>query len=674
MEWIAMSYQFGDYRLDLESRKLYSNNTVVSDDGKIVQLLQALCEAYPEIVDKQILIDSLWADQIVTEGALSRVISDTRKILGDNGKDQSYIKTERNRGFRLNVQVQKLKEMRVQTTIKNIKTPRVKKKFYVTTSAVIVALIAIAISFKPKMFNTLPEFPLRVAVLPVAGELQTPVNEWVKYGVMSVASEQLGRYQSLQTLPVETIITTLTGIEQNTEKPPSSIEKFDEICGRLGCSHLVVMKYRLNQQKQPVLSYQIYSQNYRSPTSEFKHRDLMEAADMLIDSVAMALIPGESDLLSLEETLSIDAKANRDYTIGVHELLDGDFVASKDYLTLALKRMPTFFWAKAYLAKVESKRGNLTTANELIDQLKQSTLSEHQFYFLEHLRSDILYTQGKIKHSLEVSIQLLDNNYANTSPILLGNELQNIGSSYQSLGDLHLANEYLEKALEQYQLAKFGSGQGKVYYNMGNVFLSSDDKQKSLEHYLKAKEIFIKYGLNGYTLMAKHMIASTNTSLGKIQDAERELRSLIKDYKKNGNLEGELRVLSDLVEVSMKKNDHNTANALNDRLLEKLELTDFSSLKNHTLALGVMCNIKLKNLQKADTYFKRIDGEWNDKRASFILLSAYLQHAKGDLEGAVKLANTIKLNLTEDWTQTHQEILEQFEKSLLANKVLDIVY
>ena len=674
MDCINMSYKFADYHLDLESRKLYRNNAVVSDDRKVVLLIQSLCQAYPDVVDKQLLISSLWPDQVVTDGSLSRLISSSRKLLGDNVREQNFIKTVRNKGFRFNSHVEKLKKKDSEKLYNHSPKSPKKYRLLIATTTIFIALLTSYMFMKPRQQNTLPEFPLRIAVLPVASKVQTKVNGWVKYGIMSLVSEQLGRYEALQALPVETIITSLAEIEQNNGKQLTPEGMFDAICERLGCSHLIVISFRSEEMNQAILSYQIISKNYSSPISEFKQAEVMNAAKVLLDSLAPALIPGKLEHLSLADTLSTNAKANRDYAIGVHELLAGEYASAKIYLNLAINKVPTFFWAKAYLAKVELKAGNVALADELLSQIKQTLLSEKQSYFLEHLRSDILYTKGNIAESLKISIQLLKNTYANTNPVLMGNELQNIGSSYLSLGNLQLANYYLTKALVQYNQAKFGSGKGKTLYNMGNVFLSSGEKQKSLDYYLKAKEIFIKYRLTGYTLMAKHMIASTSTSLGKVQYAERELRSLIEDYKKNGNLEGELRVLSDLIEISMKKNDNQEANIRNEILLKRLKSTEFSSLKNHTLAMGVICNIKLKNFQKAETYLNRINSEWHDIRPSFVLLRAYLQHEKGDLKGAVKEAKAIKLTLAGDWTKAHQMILDQFEKSLLANKILAISY
>ncbi len=665
-----MYYKIGDYQLDLETRKLCQNGYVVSDDPKIIKLLESLCSSYPDVFDKQPLKEAIWPDQVVTDWSLTRLVSDTRQLLGDSGKDQDYIKTNRSRGYRLNIKIEKSAgEVGLNTKTKKTGRQLIKTK----SLALIVLVISLLIFFLYQYDNveTQPKLPFRIAVLPVVSETSAPIDEWIKYGIMSMVSEQLGRYKALQTLPVGTVISTISGMDKEIS---TRSDKFDVLCNRLGCSHLVILKYALDKNNQPLLSYQILSQDYSSPVSIFSQPDVILATEMMLDNLAKDLIPGESERISLNDTYSDDPKANRDYAIGVHELIRGDFSSAKSYLLLAINRKPEFFWANAYLAEVEYRTSNVQAAINLIKQLKAASLTGQQAYFLEHLHSDILYTLGKLEESLQVSIKLLENNYVRTHPLLMGKEMRNIGSSYQALGRLQLALDFHQQALKQFQLAKFEPGRAKVFYNMGNVFLYSGEKQKAIDYYHKAKEIFMKFNMNGYALMARHMIASTSTSLGKIQFAERELRSLIEDYRKIGNLQGEFNALSDLVGVSMAKEDYSEADLRIDSLLQRLESTELSSLKSHVMAQAVRCNLELKNLIKAEAYFNQIDSEWNDIRPAFILLSAHIMHDKGELKQAVEKANKIKLSLGSDWTLEHQKILQQFEASLSAGQIYKVSY
>ncbi len=670
-----MFYRFGGYQLDIESRKLCLKGVVVSDDEKTIKLLESLCVHYPEVVDKQPLMELIWPDQVVTDWSLSRLVSDTRQLLGDSGKDQGHIKTIRGRGFRLNTVVEESdgKVALLPRNQANKSYSNTIKPFALVASIALVAVI-IFLFVKPKSLEAVTGLPFRVAVLPVVSENNAPIDEWIKYGIMSMASEQLGRYEALQTIPVSTIINEVATASENFYERAMGDEQFREICSPLGCTHLVALNYRLDENNRSVLSYQVLSQGYRSPISEFSESDIMDAADMMFDYLATELIPGETERLSLEDTYSNDSKANRDYAIGVHELLSGDITAAKDYLELAIQRKPDFFWARAYLAEVHYREGKFSSSIEMIKQLKALKQDGHRSYFLEHLYSNILYGQGKLEKSQQVSIALLDNDYAANDPMLKGNELLNIGSSFQALGKLEEATSYLEQSLEQYKLAKFGSGEGKALYNLANVYLYALEKQKAIDLYIAAREIFKKYGMTGYALMAKHQIANTSIYLGRVQYAEGELRALITAYKKVGDLEGELTAETDLILVSLEKNDHKEAEMRAQRLLKRLEPTEFSYLHNHALVLAVRCNLEMNNIAKAEEYYNRFDSEWNDIRPGFIFIPAYIQHGKGNFAEAVSMVKKVKEDLGDSWSSEHQTILEQLEASLLAGQSLEVTY
>ncbi len=100
-----MYYQFDKYLVDHVKSKIYLDGELISDDEKSVKLVCLLCAGYPDVVEKQTLIESLWPDQVVTDWSLSKLVSDVRQLLGDNGKDQGYIKTIRGKGFKFNSEV-----------------------------------------------------------------------------------------------------------------------------------------------------------------------------------------------------------------------------------------------------------------------------------------------------------------------------------------------------------------------------------------------------------------------------------------------------------------------------------------------------------------------------------------------------------------------------------------
>jgi DNA-binding winged helix-turn-helix (wHTH) protein len=101
MQATVMAYQFGSFTLDMARKKLLatSSKKEILIGDRNFHLLQLLCEASPQAVDKNTLINTLWPKTKVSDSSLSRLISDTRHLLGDDGEAQDLIKTARGIGF-----------------------------------------------------------------------------------------------------------------------------------------------------------------------------------------------------------------------------------------------------------------------------------------------------------------------------------------------------------------------------------------------------------------------------------------------------------------------------------------------------------------------------------------------------------------------------------------------
>jgi len=107
--WVTDTlYQFENYVLDVEKRRLFRDGKALSVDLRAIDLLVILIQAAPNWVDKNELLDRLWPDQEITDWALSRLVSYTRKLLGDDGENQRLIKTVRGRGFQFFEGLEKL--------------------------------------------------------------------------------------------------------------------------------------------------------------------------------------------------------------------------------------------------------------------------------------------------------------------------------------------------------------------------------------------------------------------------------------------------------------------------------------------------------------------------------------------------------------------------------------
>jgi len=259
-------------------------------------------------------------------------------------------------------------------------------------------------------------------------------------------------------------------------------------------------------------------------------------------------------------------------------------------------------------------------------------------------------------------------------PLLLANQLLNIGSSFQAKGELDKAISYLTKSQQHYRLAKFGSGEGKALFNLANVYLSLSQEQQAVEYYQKAKEIFIKYEMQGYALIAKHQIATTSIHLGRVKYAESELNLIIQSYKKIGDLQGELTAEIDLIYASIAKLDYQEAVARAEAILSRVLESEFSYLELHIRRMATAAYLRLNQLENAERHFSFYKEQWKDIRPGFAFIPAHMVQTRGNLSKALEMANQIKTELGEKWTERHEKILVQFKQSVRQNKVIPILY
>ena len=95
-----MSFRFSDFEIDTARHELRRAGAIVHIEPQVFDLLVHLIRNRDRIVSKDELIDVIWRGRIVSEATLSSRISTARRVLGDSGNDQSFIRTLYKRGFR----------------------------------------------------------------------------------------------------------------------------------------------------------------------------------------------------------------------------------------------------------------------------------------------------------------------------------------------------------------------------------------------------------------------------------------------------------------------------------------------------------------------------------------------------------------------------------------------
>ena len=103
-------YQFGRFSLDPVKRRLMRDGEVVKLTPKAFETLLALVEQRGKTIEKDELLNKVWAGTVVEENNLNQSITALRKSLGDSREKSEYIATIPGVGYRFVAEVTELEE------------------------------------------------------------------------------------------------------------------------------------------------------------------------------------------------------------------------------------------------------------------------------------------------------------------------------------------------------------------------------------------------------------------------------------------------------------------------------------------------------------------------------------------------------------------------------------
>ena len=91
--------RFGEFTLDPDRHRLSSGPKEVHVEPKVFAVIAHLVANRERVVSKEELLEDLWEEKFVSESALTRVIRDARKALGDSSTSPRFIRTVYGKGF-----------------------------------------------------------------------------------------------------------------------------------------------------------------------------------------------------------------------------------------------------------------------------------------------------------------------------------------------------------------------------------------------------------------------------------------------------------------------------------------------------------------------------------------------------------------------------------------------
>jgi len=103
-------YRFDQYTLEVDEHRLKRGDLEISLPPKAFETLVYLVERHGHLVKKSELLDAVWSDVTVTEGALTLRIKEARQALEDDAQRPRYIKTIPTVGYKFIANVEEITE------------------------------------------------------------------------------------------------------------------------------------------------------------------------------------------------------------------------------------------------------------------------------------------------------------------------------------------------------------------------------------------------------------------------------------------------------------------------------------------------------------------------------------------------------------------------------------
>jgi len=191
-------YQIGDhFLLNTHANTLTRDGQVVELEHRLVLLLVYFIEHAGEVLQKDVLLKTIWQGKVVNDDSLAVAVSYLRKALGDNSRSPRFIKTIQGQGYQFIGTTKPLAEPLIDTSQATPASDSQPVKKYPRTAMLIFAFLMLivvlaAIAAGIKKFAFLPSSPVPAGDNPikwqqdyqsVQGLLQQPDPESLRLAI-----------------------------------------------------------------------------------------------------------------------------------------------------------------------------------------------------------------------------------------------------------------------------------------------------------------------------------------------------------------------------------------------------------------------------------------------------------------------------------------------------------
>ena len=443
-------YEFGSFRLDSTEHTLSLDGKIVPLTPKVFDTLLILIENNGHLVEKEELLEKLWADTVVEEGNLAKNISVLRKLLSEDGLKEPFIETVPKRGYRFIAPVREVKAENSQLVEKTSKSglfQNPKTKIAVIATALLISGFAVGYYFYSKTISAAPLTDKDVILLT---DFENKTGEDIFDGTLKQGLWiQLQQSPFLSIFPDSKAHETLKLMKRNPEEPITR-ELGRDICQReglkayivgtitkLGSIYVIGLEAVNGQTGERIVLTQT-----QSGADDQKNilAALSKAATEMRKKLGEPLAQIAKSDKSLEEVTTSSLEALKAFTMARESERRNDLSEWILHCRRAIKIDPSFAMAYKSLAIVYFNRFEYTLAEEADRKAYElrERLSEREKLWV--LAGHYRWTQEVDKHI--ATLKLLKSMYPREP-----DAMNDLGLEYRWIGDY-------EKALEEFRLAE----------------------------------------------------------------------------------------------------------------------------------------------------------------------------------------------------------------------------
>lgn len=373
-------YRFDEFVVDPETWRLFRAGREIHLEPVVLKLLIYLIANRDRLVTREELMDTVWADTVISESALTKAVARLRKALDDHPAAPRYVETVRSLGYRFVAPVEEAAPAGESgLPARKARTAVSRGALYLGAAAMvmIVALTALAVLWPDTSRDdpAEPEVVRSLAVLPLQNLTGDPDQEYYVDGLQDLLTTELSQVHGLRVIS-----------RQSTKRYRDSRLSTADIAAELGVDALVqgsLLREGSDIEVTVQLTHGQTDEYLWAERYEFEASYVFDLVSDVANAIGAAIGPSEpseeTDESGHDRIIPVDPRAIDAYALGIMNLdrFTGDGLRSAvEQFEKAVAIEPQFALAWGQLAATHAMLGlhGFALPNESIEMCRIASL------------------------------------------------------------------------------------------------------------------------------------------------------------------------------------------------------------------------------------------------------------------------------------------------------------